>query len=478
MKQPVTRVATVAVMICASGLFVSPTRAQSQSTAAQGAVSARAAQQIAALMREKAARTPAQRKVSTRLLAAARVARGQSMVQGAPELAPRFKVDPDAAVEVDIVTTGVSKDLVELVEKLRGTVVYGAEGSAKLRARLPLDALDSVAARGDVRAIRPAALAMTHRQLTREHAARDSSRAAGPDFSRRADRVRERLQTALPALQRAAGPVTNAGPTSSEGDTAHRAAEARIFFGVTGAGVNIGVLSDSVDFLAASQASGDLPPDVTVLPGQSGVPGTGEGTAMLEIVHDLAPGAKLFFATAFTSDAELRRQHPRAARRRLRHHRRRRHLLQRVAVPGRHHRQGGQDVTEAGVLYFSSAGNDGNLNDGTSGVWEGDFKNGGTLSHCSPGGNVHDFGAGVISNRVESTSIRTSPRCTGPIRLGESGNDYDLFILNASLSDGRRRVHRRPGRRRRSVRDRRRPFAGERVVVLKVDGRRRGARST
>ena len=59
-------------------------------------------------------------------------------------------------------------------------------------------------------------------------------------------------------------------------------------FGVDGAGVKVGVLSDSVDHLAQSQATGDLPTDLTVLPGQSGVPGTGEGSAMLEIVHDLA----------------------------------------------------------------------------------------------------------------------------------------------------------------------------------------------
>ena len=35
------------------------------------------------------------------------------------------------------------------------------------------------------------------------------------------------------------------------------------------------------------------------------------------------------------------------------------------------------DVTAAGALYFSSAGNSGNKNDGTSGVWEGNFVDGG-----------------------------------------------------------------------------------------------------
>lgn len=38
--------------------------------------------------------------------------------------------------------------------------------------------------------------------------------------------------------------------------------------------------------------------EINALGGQSGNPGTSEGTAMLEIVFDLAPGAGLRFATA------------------------------------------------------------------------------------------------------------------------------------------------------------------------------------
>src|SRR5262249_52733593 len=85
------------------------------------------------------------------------------------------------------------------------------------------------------------------------------------------------------------------GNVASEGDTTHRASTARGTFNVNGTGIKIGVLSDGVTNLAASQASGDLG-TVTVLPGQTG--SGDEGTAMLEIIHDLAPGAQLFFATA------------------------------------------------------------------------------------------------------------------------------------------------------------------------------------
>jgi hypothetical protein len=42
---------------------------------------------------------------------------------------------------------------------------------------------------------------------------------------------------------------------------------------------------------------------VQVVPGQAG--SGDEGTAMLEIVHDLAPGAQLYFATAVNSDASF-----------------------------------------------------------------------------------------------------------------------------------------------------------------------------
>ena len=59
---------------------------------------------------------------------------------------------------------------------------------------------------------------------------------------------------------------TGQGSRSSEGDITHLAYAARSAFGANGTGIKIGVLSDGVTNLAASQASGDLGP-VTVLPG-------------------------------------------------------------------------------------------------------------------------------------------------------------------------------------------------------------------
>lgn len=92
----------------------------------------------------------------------------------------------------------------------------------------------------------------------------------------------------------------NSGAIDSEGDAILRADVARGTFGVDGSGVKTCVLSGGVDHLANSVASGDLPssPPVQVLKNPGG---DDEGTAILEIIHDLAPGAPLAFYGARTS---------------------------------------------------------------------------------------------------------------------------------------------------------------------------------
>jgi subtilisin family serine protease len=87
------------------------------------------------------------------------------------------------------------------------------------------------------------------------------------------------------------------GAANTEGDALLRADAARATFRVTGAGVRVGVISDGVRDLADSQRSGDLPSSVQVLRAGSG----NEGTAMLEIVYDIAPGAPLSFWGVSTS---------------------------------------------------------------------------------------------------------------------------------------------------------------------------------
>jgi hypothetical protein len=120
----------------------------------------------------------------------------------------------------------------------------------------------------------------------------------------------------------AAASICPAGIAVSEGDAQLRAAEARTAFEVDGAGVTVGILSDSFDldgFADTGEAedveSGDLPGPANTCPGQATPVDTAlddyepgpeepapedEGRAMAQIVHDLAPGAGLTFATAFT----------------------------------------------------------------------------------------------------------------------------------------------------------------------------------
>src|SRR5207253_2588161 len=151
----------------------------------------------------------------------------------------------------------VTPALLRQIELGGGKVISSFARFNAIRALLPLDRMEAIAAAPDVKFIQPAVQAFT-----------------------------------------------NTGSVDSQGDTTHSAASARSTYGVDGGGLKIGVLSDSIEFLAGSQNSGNLGA-VTVLPGQSGSPGTGEGTAMLEIVHDLAPGAQLFFASAFNGPASF-----------------------------------------------------------------------------------------------------------------------------------------------------------------------------
>ena len=100
------------------------------------------------------------------------------------------------------------------------------------------------------------------------------------------------------------------------------------------------------------------------------------------------------------------------------------------------------DVTAAGALYFSSAANSGNKNDGTSGTWEGDFVDSGPLTSPPSGfpssGHVHDFDPTAAVSQFDPITSGSSSGSTVPINLfwsdplGVSANDYDLFVLNST----------------------------------------------
>jgi len=97
------------------------------------------------------------------------------------------------------------------------------------------------------------------------------------------------------------------GEVISEGDAAMNTDDVRDSLSIDGAGVKVGVLSDSynaADSAAGDIQSGDLPPEyrIEVL---EDVSGTDEGRAMMQLIHDVAPGADLAFHTAFGGRANF-----------------------------------------------------------------------------------------------------------------------------------------------------------------------------
>jgi hypothetical protein len=104
------------------------------------------------------------------------------------------------------------------------------------------------------------------------------------------------------ALRPALRPAVDVGPVTAEGVQLHKADKAQAR-GLTGKGQKIGVISGDVDHLADAVAAGELPSNVQVLQ-QASEYTNDEGTAMLEIIHDMAPKASLAFASTLTTNAD------------------------------------------------------------------------------------------------------------------------------------------------------------------------------
>lgn len=97
------------------------------------------------------------------------------------------------------------------------------------------------------------------------------------------------------------------GLTTTQGDVTMMTDVARVEFGVDGSGITVGTLSDTYDALGGAPidvSTNDLPLGVIVLPPVNNM-GTDEGRAMMQTIHDIAPGAKLFFRTASLGEADF-----------------------------------------------------------------------------------------------------------------------------------------------------------------------------
>lgn len=111
--------------------------------------------------------------------------------------------------------------------------------------------------------------------------------------------------------------ITNAGSVVTEGDALLGADEVRAVYGRRGQATKICVISNGIGGADVAAGTGDLPgtrrfrdgtrrPRVDVCPADelNVVDQGAEGTAMLEIVHDIAPLARLGFCPAFGPDGQ------------------------------------------------------------------------------------------------------------------------------------------------------------------------------
>ena len=350
----------------------------------------------------KQERSAAERKMEASLIAASRAA-GRS----------RQVVEPVFVV----IRARVSPALEAFVASLGGRKLSAFARFDTLTAEVPPGALAAIAARADVYQVGPREIAVTNRYIPtpEEDAAR-----------------RERLRAAM-ALKM--GTVDWEGVKAHGADAAHAADQ-------TGVGVKVCVLSDGVDGLAGRQASLDLPA-VDVLPGQdrpvNWFATAAEGTAMLEIIHDMAPGATLGFATGSSGSAQMATNiiNLRQAGCDV--------IVDDITYFNEGAFQDGpisqavNQVTADGALFFSSAANSGHLTRGQSGTFEGDFQ---ASTEAIPAViqsqsaynqavvELHAFANGKNYTTLTRATSNITLKWSDPL-LG-SGNDYDLIVTNAA----------------------------------------------
>jgi hypothetical protein len=406
-----------------------------------------AAAQIAALQQEKNSRTPSQRKIDSNVLYTERMLQGMNAAPGVASLDTGVMLDANNNIVVDMVAN-VTGALLSKLSAADATVLYSNASMHSIRALIAPSQIEGFAALPDVIFINPMQQANHSRRKVLPAKNSGPQWNLAPRFDARAARVRAMLL----GWQQSHGentvgtPFTGQGSVETEGDIVHGAVDARGIFGINGAGLKIGVLSDGVTSAALSQATGDLPatcgtpPCLTVLSGQAG--SGDEGTAMLEIVHDMAPGASLYFATADTNIASFAAniQALQAAGCNI--------IVDDAFYFAESPFQDGQaatvmstsqggavtqavnSVAAAGVFYFSSAGNEGNLDDATSGTFEGDFVPMAAAAPL-PSGMVHNFGSGNGYDTITSEGEQVAALFWSD-PLGESGNDYDLYLLDST----------------------------------------------
>jgi subtilisin family serine protease len=233
---------------------------------------------------------------------------------------------------------------------------------------------------------------------------------------------------AVTMIRPVARPIGQAGAVVTEGDALLHADAVRAS-GFTGAGVVLGLISDGLDSLQASQAAGELPA-VTVPPDPRCVPPAGdEGTAMLEIVHDVAPGASLLFGSSGGSGAQMAETVRCLAASGARV------IVDDITIPDEPFYQDGplalaaREVVQGGVSYHTSAGNRRRefIEQQLAPVFVG---------APFPSGLVHDFDA--AGDGDTNNSILLGPGGATCVLqwdepFGAAATDLDLFVFDADF---------------------------------------------
>jgi Ca2+-binding RTX toxin-like protein len=237
------------------------------------------------------------------------------------------------------------------------------------------------------------------------------------------------------------------GKVTSEGDRALRSNVARRDFNLDGAGITIGVISDSFNAYlgeGADISAGDLPgrrnPNgydrpVRVLKDQTNFKAvTDEGRAMLQIIHDVAPGARLLFHRSGGTETEFA-QAVRALERAGADI-----IVDDVGFSTSSFFQDGvaaQAVTaavDAGVVYFSAAGNDSDRS------YESAFRPGTRFTYRGSTYEAQDFDAGVGVDVFQSIQMPRQSAIDLVLNwdqpVGNVANDVELFLLENPLLPG------------------------------------------
>ncbi len=364
-------------LFAALAALLEPALAQQTSSAAPPhGLSVEASTQIAALLVAKESRSPAQLKIDSQLLYATSAVRRQAVAVGVPQQEVNLiRSLTNASVVLVEFKAIISEELISAIKSSGGEIVNSYPKDGSLLAWVSLVELEALAARPEVNFIYPA-----------------------------------------PKVERDTGSV------NSEGDRALAADTARSTFLPNTAGVKIGVISDSATAagIAASVASGNLASgQVTVVPGQNGT-GTDEGLAMLEIVNDVCPGAQLFFAASGNTEASFA-----ANIRALRNTYNCDIIVDDVRMSPESPFQDGpvaravNEVTGSGALYFCAAGNAGRKSNDTSGVWVGDFVDGGAITIT--------VGSNLVNYRIHSFQTTPSVQNYDVVVAGGGGYDLSLF---------------------------------------------------